>query len=76
MNKLNVQVFLNIYNVFDIRDETRVYTDTGTAEYSTYRNPDKIPVDPLRIGSVQDNTIQPSWYTPPREIQLGFAVIF
>ncbi len=79
--RLNVQnvgfnVFFNIYNVFDIQDDTAVYGDTGSAEYTTEINPDRVSYDPKRVGTVQDYVKQPSWYTSPRQIQLGLSLEF
>ncbi|MDZ7262513.1 MAG: TonB-dependent receptor, partial [candidate division KSB1 bacterium] len=69
-------VFMNIYNLFDTRDETSVYGDTGTAEYTTTIDPLRIPYNPLRIGTIEDYVNQPSWYSEPREIQLGISLEF
>jgi hypothetical protein len=76
LKPLSVDVFLNVYNLFDIRNQLNVYADTGTAEYTTTINPVKIPYDPLRIGTVEELTKQPSWYGAPRQIQAGLALGF
>ena len=73
---MTLEVFLNVYNLFDIRNQTNVYSDTGTAEYTTTTDPAKIPYDPLRIGTVEELTKQPSWYGAPRQIQAGLALGF
>jgi hypothetical protein len=71
-----VDLFLNVYNLFDIENQLNVYSDTGTAGYTTNINPDKIPYDPLRIGTVAELIKQPSWYGAPRQIQAGLALGF
>jgi len=71
---LNYTLFINIYNVFDIRDETNVWSDTGTAGYTTNIQPEKIPYNPLRISTVEDYLARPHWYTSPREVQLGLRI--
>jgi hypothetical protein len=76
LKPLSVDFFLNVYNLFDIRNQLNVYADTGTAEYTTTINPAKIPYDPLRIGTVEELTKQPSWYGAPRQIQAGLALGF
>ena len=76
VNAMQLNLFMNIYNLFDIQDQTAVYSDTGTAQYTTNINPSKISYDPRRISTVEDYVLQPGWYTAPRQIQLGFAVEF
>ena len=71
-----MDLFMNIYNVFDTRDETNVYTDTGTAEYTTNVKPDQILYNPNRVGTVEQWVIHPEWYTAPRQIQVGLSVGF
>ena len=73
---LGLNVFLNFYNLFDIRDEVAVYSDTGVADYTTNVRPWAITYNPRRIGTVDDYVKQPGWYTSPREIQLGFSLEF
>ena len=67
---------MNIYNVFDTRDETSVYTDTGTAEYTTDVRIDEIVYSPARVGAIDRWVIRPEWYTAPRQIQVGLSVGF
>jgi outer membrane receptor protein involved in Fe transport len=71
-----VDLFMNIYNVFDTRDETSVYTDTGTAEYTTDVRIDEIVYSPARVGAIDRWVIRPEWYTAPRQIQVGLSVGF
>ena len=76
LNKIQLQLFCNIYNLFDNRDETGVYSDTGTAEYTTNTDPNSIPYDPQRVGTIDDYVLRPDWYTAPREIQIGIKLGF
>ncbi|MFQ6617122.1 MAG: carboxypeptidase-like regulatory domain-containing protein [Fidelibacterota bacterium] len=73
---LEFSVFINIYNLFDQKNETWIYTDTGTASYTTYINPKDISYDARRIGTVADFVNHPEWYTEPRQIQIGFTLGF
>ncbi len=73
---IDFNLFCNIYNVFDIRNETGVYTDTGTASYTTTIDPDLILYNPSRVGTVEEFITQPSWYSTPRQIQLGLTLEF
>lgn len=76
IGKLKVTLFLNIYNLFDHRDETDVYGDTGTASYTTLINPAKIPYNPLRVGTIEHYVLQSGWYTSPREVHAGVEINF
>jgi outer membrane receptor protein involved in Fe transport len=76
MAGLEWNFFINVYNLFDQRDETNVYSDTGTAEYSTNIDPKDYGYDPRRIGTINDFVNQPGWYTSPRQVQIGLAVNF
>ena len=75
-SKFRLELFANIYNVLDIRDELNVYTDTGTADYTTTINPKKVVYSPDRVSTVEDYIKQPTWYTSPRQIQVGLAIGF
>ena len=67
-------LFLTIYNALDHSGETYVYTDTGTAEYTTNTDPEMIPYDSQRIGTVEDLVRRPDWYIAPRQIQAGLTI--
>jgi outer membrane receptor for ferrienterochelin and colicin len=71
-----IELFVNVYNLFDTRDATNVYGDTGSADYTTTINPVKIPYNSSRVGTVEDFVLQPSWYTTPRQIQFGLILDF
>jgi outer membrane receptor protein involved in Fe transport len=73
---LRFNVFMNIYNVFDLHDVTNVYSDTQKADETSTRDPQMAGYDAKRIGTVEEWAKQPSWYTSPREIQLGLSVGF
>jgi outer membrane receptor for ferrienterochelin and colicin len=75
-SKLYLQLFMDVYNLFDQRNETFIYTDTGTAEYTTTIDPSKIPYNAARVSTVEDFVLQPGWYSAPRQIQLGLRFGF
>jgi hypothetical protein len=70
--------FIYVYNLFDWKGETDVYSDTGTARYTTYLNADQIQYDPDRIGTIgyyidQNNT----WmYQSARRLEIGYMFKF
>jgi outer membrane receptor for ferrienterochelin and colicin len=72
----NLEFFVNVYNVLDLRDETSVYGDTGTADYTTTTRPTVIQYNAARISSIEDFVLQPSWYTAPRQIHVGLILGF
>ncbi|RQW03474.1 TonB-dependent receptor [candidate division KSB1 bacterium] len=76
IGKAGLNVFLNIYNLFDIRDEVAVYGDTGSSEYTTTVRPWLITYSPSRVSTVDDYVLQPGWYSAPRQLQLGFSLEF
>ncbi len=60
----NLQVFARIFNLFDAKNPTNVYGDTGLADFTFQeRNP-------------HDATwfTNPSFYSPPRSIQIGLRL--
>jgi hypothetical protein len=75
-NSYYLNLFLNVYNLLDIRDETNVYTDTGTADYTTLIDPSRTPYHSDRVSTVEDYVVQPGWYTAPRQIHLGLMFGF
>ncbi len=74
IDSYHFSVFLTIYNALDQSGETFVYTDTGTAEYTTNTDPKTIPYVPERVGTVEDLIRRPDWYVAPRQIQAGLTL--
>ena len=72
----NINLFVNVYNLFDTRDETWVYTDTGSADYTTNITPERVSYSSQRIGTVEDYVNHPNWYTSPRQVQIGLSLDF
>jgi hypothetical protein len=76
ISSLRLELFMNVYNLFDQKDNTNVYGDTGTADYTTTIDPSKIPYNAKRIGTIEDYANQPGWYSEPRQVQVGLIVGF
>jgi hypothetical protein len=76
LKNIKLTYFLYVYNLFDQRGELNVYSDTGTASYTT--NPRIENVSPVkeRIGTVVDYYIRPDYYIAPRQIQTGLSIGF
>lgn len=73
-----LQAFVNVYNLFDRRNENIVWGDTGRAN-KTLLEPE--PDDPRQFEEGRPNTIReyfthPEWYLPPRQVQAGINVSF
>jgi hypothetical protein len=73
---LRLSAFMYVYNLFDQKEERSVYSDTGSAEYTTYPRLSDVVYTSARIGSVEDLLMRPEWYVAPREVHLGFTVGF
>lgn len=72
-NNLQFSIFMYIYNLFDIKNEDNVYSDTGRSTYSltpTYTTDRPGP------NSISDYFIRPDYYSAPRSIRLGLAINF
>jgi len=76
LGSVDLHLLFNVYNLFDQRDETGVYGDTGSADYTTNIDPLTETYKVQRIGTIEEWVKQPSWYTSPRQIQAGLALSF
>ncbi len=72
--RVGLAVFANIYNVFDQRSATWVYTDTGSPHYTL--DVRSVGADPRRVSTLEDNTVHPEWFIEPRQVQVGVALTF
>ena len=70
--------FVYVYNLFDWKGETNVYSDTGTARYTTFLNRDNIQYDPTRIGTIgyYIDTNNTGYYQSARRIEFGYSIKF
>ena len=75
-NNFNITLFAYVYNLFDQRQEVNVYTDTGSATYTTNPRLESIAPVRARIGTAEDLYTRPDFYIAPRQIQVGVAVGF
>jgi outer membrane receptor protein involved in Fe transport len=78
VGKARMMAFMYVYNLFDSRMATNVWSDTGSPDYTTNPGPND-PVynyDPNRIGTTADIQKRPEWYIAPRQVQLGLSFGF
>ena len=76
LGTLRVSAFIYVYNLFDQKEERSVFSDTGSAEYTTYPRLTDVVYTAARIGSPEDLLMRPEWYIAPREVNIGFTVGF
>ncbi|HPR86975.1 MAG TPA: TonB-dependent receptor [bacterium] len=74
VGKQNVSVFAYIYNLFDQRAATSVWSDTGSPKYTLQTR--NASYDANRVSTLEDNANHPEWYIEPRQVQLGFSLGF
>ena len=72
---LKGRVLMNIFNLFDYRNENHVWTDSGRSGTSTIidnalLNESQFE-EVLRPNTVADYLNHPEWYSDPRQIQFG-----
>ena len=70
---LKYSIFLKVYNLFDRKNEIKVYEDTGRASYTLrsfyageWRN----------YSTLKDYLNRPDFYSEPRRVILGMSVEF
>ncbi len=64
---------MNIYNLFDRRNEVVVYTDTGRSEYSlipTYTQENQT------YNALSEYLYRPDYYSAPRQVRIGLSASF
>ena len=72
---IRMTAHINVYNVFDIRNELTVFSDTGRSSYSlipTYTPQFSGP----SLNSLDEYLINPTYFSSPRQIKLGLSLSF
>ncbi|MDQ7066327.1 MAG: TonB-dependent receptor [candidate division KSB1 bacterium] len=75
IGKHKITGFLRVFNVFDRLNELEVFTDTGRASYT---------LAPLYTGGLRPRGLnpldmyfkRPDFFSPPRQVQIGFSYSF
>lgn len=73
---VDFSVFLKVYNLFDTRNATGVYGQTGTAEATPLQMGLAGVTGPDRVNTVAQYLVNPANYSPPREVQVGVEMNF
>jgi hypothetical protein len=69
---IQVSAHINVYNIFDIKNELTVYSDTGRSTYSltpTYTPQYSGPM----LNNLNEYLVVPTYYSPPRQIKIGLS---
>ena len=72
---MKLSLSMNVYNLFDIRNELTVFSDTGRSTYTlvpTYTPQYSGP----GYNSLNEYLIRPDYYSSPRQIKIGLSVSF
>jgi outer membrane receptor for ferrienterochelin and colicin len=74
-NKMHLKVFMLVYNILDIKNELSVYGSTGRAnsDLNTQYYKDS---DIVGTNTIAQYLLDPSMYSSPRDIRIGFGLSF
>ncbi len=78
---LRVNTFVKVFNLFDRLNERFVFNDTGRATYSLAEQRNlhatwKPHYGKPGIHTLKEYTTRPHWFSPPREVRVGFSFEF
>ena len=77
LNKLKINLFLRVYNLFDTENQLNVYNDSGTANFTMAEFLDRTNGNPTTlVNSLDEYFRNPSYYSEPRRIEVGATVFF
>ena len=69
-------LFLRVFNLFDNRNQTDVYDDTGRADFTTDLERVRSLNPSLYVNTLEEWYNNASYYSAPRRIELGFTFNF
>lgn len=72
LGKYSATLYCNVNNVFDTRNATIVFADSGEPDYTTTIA--NVGSDESRINTVEEYIVYPHWYSTPREILFGIKI--
>lgn len=75
ISRVRIALHLNIYNLFDIRNELSVFSDTGRATYTL--TPGYTPqISGPGYNTLDQYLMSPDLFSSPRQIKFGMSVSF
>ena len=70
---LEYSIFLKVYNLFDLKNEIKIYSDTGRAGYTlAYRYAGMV----RGVNTLEEYFNRPDYYSEPRRVILGMSLGF
>lgn len=73
LNKFQISAHINVYNLFDIRNELTVYNDTGRSNYTLL--PTYTPqISGPGFNTLDEYLVRPDFYSSPRQVKIGFSL--
>lgn len=69
-------LFAQIYNLFDVKNELNVYTDSGTANFTLEEYLRKQQYLPVLVNTIDEYYRIPYFYSEPRRLELGLTIQF
>ena len=74
IDPFRLSFFLRINNVFDIRNQDKVYDDSGTADFTIqeFLRRNTTPI----VNSVSEYYRDPTYYSEPRRVEFGASLYF
>ena len=69
----NFTLMLNVFNLFDRRNEIQVFSETGRAAYTIIPSRQDIPVV---VSDLNDYLTRSDFYNAPRLVKLGVQILF
>jgi outer membrane receptor protein involved in Fe transport len=76
LGPLSANVFVKVFNLFDRRNETDIYTQTGRAT-ATVQALGAGNIDAVgRVNAVGEYIVRPDYFSEPREVQVGVELSF
>jgi len=76
LNGYNLQIYFNIFNLFDRLNQLNVYDDTGVSNYTTYEQQAISQSTGEYVNTIEDWFNNETYYSNPRRIELGFKYDF
>ncbi|MFA7287469.1 MAG: TonB-dependent receptor [Melioribacteraceae bacterium] len=74
--KIRLSFFARIYNLFDIKNQTNVYQDSGTADFTLDEFLRKQSGSPQIVNTLDEYYRRADFYSEPRRVEFGFSLYF
>jgi hypothetical protein len=75
-DRLRFSLFGRVFNLFDIRNQTGVFDDTGRADFTLDELLARLQNPPLLVNSLRQIFRNPTFYSEPRRLELGLTITY